>query len=283
MQISKILDISPNYPDILREIPSPPKQLFMLGHLPPGPSLAVIGSRKASEYGRQVTYQIVSELAKAGLTIISGLAYGIDTVAQQATVEAGGRTVAVLGGGLNKIYPAANRNLAIKILETGGALVSEYDVGDRIYKTNFVARNRIVAGLSEAVLVTECHASSGALITVRFALEQGKTVMAIPGNITSPASAGPNNLLKKGAIPVTDATDVLAAMGYESGAIARMPVKADSAEEAQILELLRGGITQTDALIQTSGLSAQQFANIITLMEITGKVRNLGAGQWLAR
>lgn len=283
MQISKISYKSPKYPDILREIAHPPKQLFALGTLPVGPSIAIIGTRKATTYGREVTYSLAYQLAKAGVSIISGLAYGIDKVAHRAAVDAGGHTVAVLGCGLNRIYPAGHRGLAIEILQTGGALVSEYAENSSIFKSNFVARNRIVAGLGEAVLVTECKSSSGALITANFALESGKTVMAVPGNITSEYCAGPNNLIKKGAIPVTDATDVLAAMNYESGVIARQPVKAESKEEALILELLAGGTHQTDALIQASGLSAQQFANIITLMEITGKVRNLGAGQWLAK
>ncbi|HSX47890.1 MAG TPA: DNA-processing protein DprA [Candidatus Nanoarchaeia archaeon] len=281
MQISKITHNSSKYPDLLREIAHPPKQLFMLGELPEGPYVAIVGSRAMTDYGKQVTFQLAGDLARAGCVIVSGLAYGIDAIAHQATVEAGGKAVAVLAHGLDQIYPVANRTLAKKILAGGGALVSEYEVGVEAFKSNFVARNRIIAGLSKAIIVTEANAESGSLITANFGLEENRLVMAVPGNITSPRSAGPNNLLKKGAVPVTDSSDVLPLLDLPE--LKTATVKARSKEEATLLELLGQGVNSSEALIDQSGLSAAQFANIITLMEITGKVRNLGAGQWVSR
>lgn len=282
MQYSTINFQSPDYPDQLRQIASPPKQLYSVGDLPQGHYVAIVGTRRPTDYGRQVTYQLSSQLAGAGFVIVSGLAIGIDAVAHQAAIEAGGKTVAVLGNGIGQIYPTSNRWLGEKIIETGGAIISEYPPGVQPFKQNFPARNRIKAGLCLAVIVTEADARSGSLITANFALEQGKAVMAVPGNITSLRSAGPNNLIKTGAMPVTDFTDVINALDVGKLEMQK-PVKADSAEEAQILELLAAGVNSSDLLIQTSGLEAARFANIISLMEITGKVRNLGAGQWISR
>ncbi len=283
MQISKVLYKDPAYPDLLRQIASPPKQLYSLGELPTAPCIAIVGTRRPTDYGRAVTHQLASNLARAGIVIVSGLALGTDALAHRAALEAGGKTLAVLAHGLDRIYPTSNRGLAEQILATGGALVSEYDVGEVPYRQRFPARNRIIAGLSHAVIIPEADASSGSLITANFALNQNRLVMAVPGNITSLRSAGPNNLIKSGAIPVTDATDVLAALNLESPMLATTPVKADSREEATILDLIAEGHTTTQALIENSGLPASQFANVITLMEISGKVRNLGAGQWITR
>lgn len=280
MQISKLSYNQTNYPDLLRQIASPPKELFVLGKLPVIPSVAIVGSRQATDYGKQITYKLASDLARSGIAIVSGLAYGIDAVAQQAAVENGGVAIAVLAHGLNQIYPVSNRGLA-KLILKNGALVSEYPEGVEPRKWHFVARNRLISGLSKAVIITEANASSGSLITANFALEQNRLVMAIPGNITSPRSAGPNNLIKSGAIPITDASDVLAALNLN--AISSQPVKAESREEASVLEFLNQGISSSQELIEKTGLSASQFANIISLMEITGKVRNLGAGQWVSR
>jgi DNA processing protein len=281
MQISELSYESQIFPDLLREIPSAPKQLNILGEIDGGQCVAIVGSRRPTPYGEQITYQLASELAKAGITIVSGLALGIDGIAHQAALDAGGRTVAVLAHGLDRMYPARHRNLAKAILSTGGALVSEYDAGTPPLPHNFVQRNRIISGLSDAVIVTEATAKSGSLITANYAIEQNRRVMAVPGNITSLASAGPNNLIKAGALPVTDATDVLTALGFD--AHEAVPVSARSAEEATLADLLAAGVSTNAQLIERSGLSASQFANIISLMEITGKVRNLGAGNWVLR
>ena len=281
MQVSKYSTANPNFPKSLLEISPRPKAVYVLGNLPTAPMVAIVGTRKPTDYGRQVTHQLATELARAGVVVVSGLALGIDAIAQRAVVEAGGQTVAVLGHGLHQIYPAAHRGLAKQILTSGGALVSEYPEGTQPAKFNFPARNRIISGLSLAVIITEADASSGSLITANFALQQGKTVMAVPGNITSPRSAGPNNLLKAGAMPVTSAVDVLTALDFESRALSKPNASAQSPQEAKVLELLGQGVTNNQGLIDATGLSAQEFAHVITLMEITGKVRNLGAGVWV--
>ncbi|HSX41153.1 MAG TPA: DNA-processing protein DprA [Candidatus Saccharimonadales bacterium] len=283
MQPSKITYANSQYPDALREIAAAPKQLYVLGDLKAGPLVAVVGSRRPTDYGKQVTHQLATDLARAGVGIVSGLALGIDTIAHQAAVEAGGYTIAVQGNGLDKVYPHSNRGLGIKILESGGAIISEYDPGMPALKQNFPARNRIISGLSLAVIVTEADASSGSLITANFAVQQNRQVLAVPGNITSQRSAGPNNLLKLGAIPVTSASDVLAALDLESRALKARPAIAQSAEEAKLLELMDTGTTQSQQLIEGADMTASQFAYVISLMEITGKVRNLGAGIWVRR
>jgi DNA processing protein len=282
MQYSKLSHEDTHYPDMLRQIKPAPKLLYISGKLPNGPYVAIVGSRRPTDYGRQVTYRLAGELAAAGVVIVSGLALGVDGLAHQAALEAGGVTVAVLGTAIDDIYPASNRGLARRILEKG-AVVSEYGPGQSTHRGSFPARNRIISGLSLAVIVTEADASSGSLITANFALNQDRLVLAVPGNITSPRSAGPNNLLRSGAIPVTSASDVLAALDLDSPALVKAPVKADSREEADILRLLGEGVHTSQDLIERTGLNAAQFANIISLMEITGKVRNLGAGQWIAR
>lgn len=283
MQISEVSYKDPKFPDSLRQINSVPKQLYVLGELPTAPYIAIVGSRRPTEYGRVVTHQLATSLARAGIVVVSGLALGIDAMAHQAAIEAGGKTVAVQACGLDRVYPGSNRGLAKQILATGGAIISEYPEGTPALKHHFPARNRIISGISHAVIVPEADASSGSLITANFALNQNRLVMAVPGNTTSLRSAGPNNLIKSGAIPVTDATDVLAALNLESPLLATTPVKADSKEEATILSLITEGHTTTQALIENSGLPASQFANVITLMEISGKVRNLGAGQWITK
>ena len=280
MQISRISYNDSQFPDRLRTLGNPPKSINVLGNLPEGVYVAVVGTRNCTQYGKHITYDLARELAKAGAVIVSGLAAGIDGVAHQAALDAGGRTVAVLGHGLDRIYPSHHRELAKGILASGGALVSEYDIGMPPLPWNFVQRNRLISGLSQAIVVTEAGIKSGALITARDALNQGKVVMAVPGNITSPASAGPNNLIHRGAAIVRSASDVVTELGFLD--TNPKPVSCRNPHEARLLKLMTSGPATSDTLIEASGLSAAEFANIITLMEITGKVRNLGAGQWVA-
>jgi DNA processing protein len=280
MQISNISFQNSAFPDILRNIADPPKSINVLGTLPKDNLVAIVGTRRCSPYGEQITYQLAGELAKAGITIVSGLAIGIDSIAHRAAIDAGGRTVAVVAHGLDRMYPPKHKNLAKEILATGGAIVSEYELGTPPAKHRFVDRNRIIAGLSQAVIITEAGEGSGALITANRAKDT-RMVMAVPGNITSQYSVGPNNLIRNGAIPITSSTDILSQLGFQ--AREAVPVPAKSAEEATILNLLSTGPGNSEDLIERSGLTAAQFANIISLMEITGKVRNLGAGQWVVR
>jgi DNA processing protein len=270
------------FPQLLRDISNPPKELFIVGAIPTLPMVAVVGTRRPTDYGKQMTYRIAYDLAKAGFCIVSGLALGIDAVAHQAAVEAGGKTLAVLGNGLSNIYPITNRGLAIQILKHGGGIISEFDLEMPALKQNFPARNRIIAGLGLATIVTEADAKSGSLITANFALVENRMVMAVPGNTTSLRSAGPNNLIKNGAKLITDAADVLAELGLQSGVLETKPVKADSREEAQILEILSAESLSTQQLIEKTEIEAAQLASILSLMEITGKIRNLGAGTWIS-
>lgn len=281
MQISNYSYNSANFPDMLREIPKPPASINTIGNLPNGVYVAVVGTRKPSAYGRQVTYQLASGLANAGAVIVSGLALGVDGIAHEAALEAGGKTVAVVAHGLDQIYPASHRGLAKRILATGGAIVSEYDLGTPPMPYNFVERNRLIAGLSSGVIVTEAAVKSGSLITARDAIAAGRTLMAVPGPITSVLSAGPNNLIRQGAVPITDTSDAVVALGFHAQATTTEPVR--NAREATIVELIQAGKASSDELIAESGFSAAEFAGLITLMEITGKVRNLGAGMWAVR
>ena len=283
MQSTKLHCADPHYPRLLREITNPPKHIYVSGPIPDIPLVAIVGSRRPTDYGRQVTYRLASELAAAGVGVVSGLAIGIDAVAHQAVVEAGGFTVAVLGSGLNQVYPARNRTLARKLLGSGGVIVSEQEADMPPLKHHFPARNRIIAGMSLSVIVTEAAASSGSLITATFALDENRLVMAVPGNITSLSSAGTNKLLRAGASVVTETKDILDALNLNVKQVAKPAIPPASAEEAVIIELIGQGVTTSRELIERSQLNAARFAHVISLMEITGKVRNLGAGTWVTR
>jgi DNA processing protein len=284
MKINRISRTNKLYPPLLKEISASPKQLYYRGQITEiGICIAMVGSRKNTSYGREVTHNLAYDLAKCGITIVSGLALGIDTYAHQAALEAGGRTIAVMACGLDNTYPATNRGLAERIIKSDGAIVSEYEPGMPPLKQNFPARNRIITGISVAVIITEAADHSGALITANFALEQNRLVMAIPGNITSPNSQGTNNLLKTGAIPITDASDVLAALDLEAPKLKAKTVKPASKEESIILRLLSEGVNDSDDLLEHSGFNATEFNQIISLMEISGKIRSLGAGKWVSR
>lgn len=284
MRIQKLTLKSKAFPDKLRQIPQPPKEIFYLckdiEKLWEKPAIAIVGSRKVSPYGRQVTLKLSAELASRGIVIISGLALGVDGLAHQAAVEAGGLTIAVSPCGLNRIYPATHRELAKKILETGGAIISEYPVENEPRDFQFVARNRLVAGLARGVLITEAAEKSGSLHTAAFALDQGKEVFAVPGNITSPLSAGTNNLIRAGATPVTAADDVLEALGLEATATEKQEILAANEEEHRILTLLADGIQEGETLLKQSELPTEVFNQTLTMLEISGKVRAAGNGQW---
>lgn len=199
------------YPDKLRNINCPPKQLFCLGNLDllNCKSVAVIGSRVYSKYGERAAMEFSSNLAKEDICVVSGMARGIDAFAHEAALKDNGKTIAVLGSGLDVIYPKENEGLFENIFKNNGLIISEYPLGTKPSKQNFPARNRIISGLSDGVLVIEARKNSGTNITVDFALEQGKDVFVIPGNIYSKTSDGTNFLIKEGAIPVTDYNDII--------------------------------------------------------------------------
>ncbi len=275
---------SNNFPEVLKAIPEPPKQLYVIGDSFPDLltryRLAIVGSRKVSTYGQAITSRLAEEVARMGIVIISGLALGHDGLAHQAALRAGTPTIAVLPCGLDQVYPRTHYALARQILEQGGALVSEYPPNTVPYKVNFLARNRIVAGLAEAVLIPEAAQRSGSLNTANHALQQGKDVLAIPGNITSLSSAGTNNLIKMGATPITSAQDVFAALGITEAAHEKKDIVAQNPEEYVILKLLQEGITDGDELLQKSKLPTSLFNQTLTMLEITSQIKSLGANHW---
>jgi DNA processing protein len=279
---------SDDYPERLREVDDSPPVLYTLGDFAPSDSwaVAVVGTRRATHYGREVTPRLVSALAEAGVTIVSGLAIGVDSEAHRAALDAGGRTIAVLGSGVDVIYPPENRGLARRIIDEGrGAVVSEFPLGTKPEAPNFPSRNRIISGLSLGVLVIEAGERSGALITVTFALEQGRDVFAVPGPITSRMSDGPNRLLKQGAKCVTSAADILEELNMQMvtehvEAVRSLP--ADPTER-MLLEYLQESTHHIDDLTNISGLPASTVSAVLTMMELKGLVRHLGGMQYAAR
>lgn len=270
------------YPKLLKEIWNPPAILYMKGVLPPDDefNLAVVGTRKISTYGRQITSMLTSELVQNGFNIISGLALGVDALAHQTTVGLGGKTVAVLGSGIDdeSIYPTGNRFLASEIIKTGGAVISEYPTGTIAMPGNFPLRNRIVSGLSLGTLVIEAAEESGALITAHCALEQNREVFAVPGSIFNPTSAGPNKLIKIGAKAVTSVHDILETLNLVQAAnfTQNKKILPSSPEEEKILINLSAEPTHVDKIIAASGLDTAKVGAILTLMEMKGMVKNLG-------
>jgi DNA processing protein len=257
------------FPGLLRAIHDPPPGLFLRGAADPEllsrPAVAVVGARACSGYGAAVARSLARELAAAGLVVVSGLARGIDAEAHRGVLEAGGTTVAVLGCGIDRDYPAAHRELAQRIGETG-LLVSEYAPGVEPAPWRFPARNRIVAGLCAATVVVEARDRSGALITADLALEEGRDVFAVPGEITSSLSAGTNDLLKLGASPMTRAADVLSSFGIE----AEVSVAAVEGPAARLLELLRDSPASADELVRRAGLEAGEVAGALVELELAG-------------
>lgn len=282
MKINKVVKNHKQYPPYLLEIASVPKQLYYIGqplenHLP---SVTIVGSRKITPYGKDSTYRLAYDLARHGITIISGLALGVDAVAHQGALDAGGRTIAVLAGGLDEITPPSHRNLAIEILRKNGTIISEYPEGTPALKQHFIARNRIVSALSDMVIITESAETGGSLITARFALEQNKLVGAVPGNITSSQSVGTNNLLKSGALLITKAQDVLDALGIKASEKVREEIFGDTKEEQIIINIMKTGVTELDLIQIKSGLEPSAFSQTITMLEISDKIRPLGAAHW---
>ncbi|MEO7617436.1 MAG: DNA-processing protein DprA [Candidatus Saccharibacteria bacterium] len=283
MQISKITSRNSKFPDSLRHIELAPKQLYILGDLGDAPKVAIVGSRAPTAYGKRVTYDFAYELARAGVTVVSGLANGIDAEAHRGAIDGGGKTIAVMAGGLDRIYPPSNRSLALKILETGGAIVSEYPEKTDPLKFRFLERNRIISGLSLGTVVTEASIKSGSLVTADYAKKQDRIVMAVPGPITSQLSAGPNNLIRDVATAIVSTSDILAAVDLASMKLATKQIAPASAIEAKILEAMNAGNAKGQDLIAATGMDAAHFAGVISLMEISGKVRNLGASTWIPR
>lgn len=267
----------PGYPEPLRQIYDPPLALYVQGRLlaRDAQALAVVGTRRPTHYGRGVAQQLTRQAARAGITIASGLALGIDTVAHEAALAAGGRTLAVLGGALDHLYPSSNRKLANAIVNEHGAVLSEFPFGRRPDRTTFPMRNRVVSGLSRAVLVIEAGVSSGALITARCASEQGREVLAVPGRIDSPQSSGTHALLRDGARLVTSIDDVLTE--FES-LLPRSELDSKgpetvrkvtlSTDEQRIMELVRDGEDTIDGLVRQLDVSIATLNALLLGLEM---------------
>lgn len=268
------------YPSLLKEIYDPPALLYVRGTIADANPLAcaVVGSRKASIYGKTVTKEVVAPLASSGIAIISGLAYGIDTIAHEACLEVGGTTWAVLASGVDAPSPSEQIRLAEEIISRGGALISEYPLGTQPRKHHFPVRNRIISGLSHATIVVEAGEKSGSLLTAKSALEQNRDVFAVPGPIHSPTSKGTNNLIKMGATPLTSAQDVLDVFSISGADVPKkkQTFNPDSKEEAVLLPHLSKSPMHIDELIQASELSVIDAQKTLTLMEMKGRVKHVG-------
>lgn len=288
MKINKILPLEHKYLQIVGNIAKQPQALYCIGTLPfeRRPTLAVVGTRKPTPYGKEITEKLAYELASKGIVIVSGLALGVDALAHRAALDAGGTTIAVVANALPDISPRTNRDLARRILSGGGAILSEHIEDDEPYavgRWSFLERNRIVAGISDAVLITEANARSGSLNTAMYALEQGKEVFVVPGNITSPLSAGCNALLKQGAIPVTCAEDVLNIIAPDQLIAQPRLALGDDAIQQQIIELISAGVRDGDEIRANTEAEPSEFSIALTTLELQGTIRGLGANQWTLR
>lgn len=285
-----------DYPSNLKKIPKPPPLIYYKGNILPQDSyaLAVVGTRKISPYGMEVTERLVTDLIYQGFTIVSGLARGVDGLAHRLALGNKGRTLAVLGSGLDNIYPPEHKSLADKIVASGqGAIISQLPLGTGSLKGHFPSRNRLIAGLSLGVLVTEGASKSGAKITCQYAKEQNKPVFAVPGPITSSLSEGPADLIKQGAKLVTQIDDVVREIkGVEISRVSRVSrvprvpqvvknLNFQNKEQEQIWQLLISGHKHIDELIRLSGQPSQAIMSHLTTMELAGMVKNIGSGNYI--
>lgn len=271
------------FPRLLREAPAPPPILFTRGTFSDfdEQAVAIVGTRRMTPYGREVTARIAGDLARAGVTIVSGLALGIDGVAHRAALDAGGRTIAVLGGGINRVYPSGHRQLAGQVSDSG-VLLSEYDPDAQADGPHFPARNRIISGLSLGVVVTEAPEKSGALITVDFAADQGRDVFAVPGNVNSANSVGCNRLIRDGARIVRSADDVLEdlRLGSAPPPPAQQPLLLDE-RDRRIVAVLTSEPQHIDDIAAQANLTVTQISVQLMTLELQGIVRNSGAQHYV--
>lgn len=276
----------PAYPKLLKEIHDPPFLLYVRGRLKPEDeiSLTVVGSRRMSSYGNQVIENLIPELCHSGLTIVSGLAFGVDYKATQVALENGGRTISVLGSGVDEPTPVSNAPLAEKIIKQDlGAVVSEFPLSTQAQPFYFPRRDRLLSGFSLGTLVVEAAEKSGSLITPQAALEQGREVFAVPGSIFSLVSLGTNNLIKQGARVVLSASDIIEELGIESRSLnvsARQILPANQDEAAILDVLLKDENLHVDEIIRQSNLGSGQAGSVLTLMELKGMVKNIGNGYY---
>ncbi len=299
----KINEISPleaDFTEVLESIAVKPKMLYFYGKMPENrlksgckraterpKSIAIVGSRKPTKYGENIAYKLAYEAAKRGAVVVSGLAYGIDSVAHRGALDAGGVTVAVLGTPIDQVYPKTHIGLAEKIVASGGCVMSELAPGVEFYpKTSFLQRNRLISGLSDVVVIPEAAERSGSLNTAAHALEQGREGFAVPADITRPLSMGCNRLIRQGATPmlgINDVLDVLFPPKRQAKTRQSSLPFGDSPEETVVLQLLAAGVQEGEQIIQHTSLTVAQFNQIMTLLEIRNRVVALGANRWTLR
>ncbi len=275
------------FPPLLREIPSPPAVLYVQGGFTEQDltrTIAMVGTRRISPYGRQITSLLAADLAAAGLTVISGLAFGVDGAAHRAALDAGGRTVAVLGTGIDIVYPAKHRGLAEEVAKSG-AVVTEFPPGTKPAGENFPQRNRIISGLSMATLVTEAPVKSGALITASFANHQGRDVLAVPGDVFSVNSTGCNALIRDGAVMARNADDVLETINFAARTI-QLPFEVEPPppmreDERQVAQALSLKPIHRDEITRSCGMPANKIAALLTIMEMKGLAKDVGGGHYV--
>lgn len=298
MEINEMRPLEHNFTEVLKMLALIPKMLYFYGNLPKNrlKCVAIVGSRKNTSYGEEVAYRAAYEAAKAGAVVVSGLAYGIDSIAHRGALDAGGITIAVLGTPIDQIYPTAHKGLAREIVENGGAVISEYPkgavpAGGQEMKARFLERNRIIAGLSDVVLIAEAAARSGSLNTAMHALDTGKDLMSVPADITRINSAGCNKLISQGAIPYTEPADLLGLLfperkvkkykGKSRTEIEnQLSLFAETEVEAKVLAQILAGVRDGDEIIAATTVSASDFGRAVTMLEIKGAIKSLGANKW---
>jgi len=278
--IKKIGIKEKNFPMPLAQIPNPPGVLYYKGDLSLGksPIIGIVGTRRCSDYGKQAVGEIASELTRAGFIIVSGLARGIDTIAHKTALENKGKTIAFIGTGLNKknIYPQENLELTKKIVKQGGAIISELEPDAPGFKSNFLRRNRLISGLSSAILVIEAKNRSGALSTAYHAFRQKKKVFALPGSIYSPNSKGCNLLIKKGACLIESADDIIKELNLNLKIPEKKFIPCTKEEEIIITLLKNSKAMYIDEIIQKSNLNPAETSSVLTNLEMIRKIKNLG-------
>ncbi|MGD8456814.1 MAG: DNA-processing protein DprA [Anaerolineales bacterium] len=273
------------YPRRLKEINQPPPVLYLRGEITPHDewAVAIVGTRKYTAYGQQVAEEVAAFLARNGVTVVSGLARGIDSIAHQAALNAGGRSIGILGNGVDLIYPPENKGLAKQMMEKG-AVMSDYPIGTPPESFNFPPRNRIISGLSIATVIIEAGQRSGALITAEFAVNQGREVFAVPGKITAPQSKGTNRLIREGAHPLLNPEDLMSALDLTmvtEHQTARTILPAD-ATEAALFNVLGHEPKHVDEIGREVNLPIEQVSSTLALMELKGLVRQVGGMQYVA-
>lgn len=281
MKINSISANQAKFPANLHNIPGRPERLYYIGQLPDQgrAAVAIVGSRKPTAYGRMVTEQIASGLARRGVMIISGLAFGVDAIAHRATLEVNGTTLAVLPEDLNHIYPRSHQRLATDIVRGGGGLISEHHDKQYSGRWDFSPRNRIVSGLADAVIVTEANVRSGTMSTVAHALAQAKDVYAVPGPITSPLSGGCNRLIAQGATPIYDVEEFIDDFCGGPAEQSRLGLAFDE-DQTVIVNLIKAGLSDGDVLLAKTGWSITKFNQTMTMLELQGSIHALGGNQW---